>query len=330
MILITGASGFLGSHLSNYLVAKGRRVRCLVRPTSDLSALDVKRVEICYGDLRDPASLRAAVAPPVPCVVHCAATTSETRVDYAQSFQTNVEGTRHLLEACREQGVERFIMISTQSANEQNPSTYGQTKLAADLLVQQSGLAYTVLKPSTIYGPGSKGLFAKLARLLDTLPVVPVLGPGTQLIRPIYVFDLCEAILRCESSPETVGRTYDLGGRDLVSYEDFLRLILQARGKKKFFVHIPLPVCYLLAATFSVLKNPPFTRDNVLGLNQNQVCDITPARTDFGFNPVGLREGLVQTFAAAAQETIAQARKAVRGAKEPRQKVAIVGLGKMG
>src|SRR5205807_3636301 len=89
-------------------------------------------------------------------------------------------------------------------------------------------------------------------------------------------------ILECERSDQVLGRTYDLGGRDLVSYEDFIGSILQARRKKKPFVHVSIPVCRALAAAFSFLKNPPFTRDNLLGLNQNQVCSIDAARNDFG------------------------------------------------
>ncbi len=115
MLLITGASGFLGSHLANYAAERGRNVRCMVRRTSETSGLQTNRMEMCYADLLEPGSLGAALESPVSAVVHCAATTSETKVDYAQSFKVNVEGTRNLLEACRVRGVRRFIMISTQS-----------------------------------------------------------------------------------------------------------------------------------------------------------------------------------------------------------------------
>jgi len=307
----------------------------MVRRASETSYLNANRMEIRHGDLLDPPSLRAALESPVRTVVHCAATTSETKVDYAQSFKVNVEGTRNLLEACKNQGIDRFIMVSTQSANEQNPSTYARTKLAGDLAVKESPLAYTILKPSTIYGPGSKGLFAKMVRLLDRVPVVPILGSGSRLIRPIHVFDLCEAILNCEGSEQTVGKTYDLGGRDLVSYEDFIRSILHTRRKKRAFVSVPLPMCRALAAAFSLLKNPPFTRDNILGLNQNQVCSIDAARKDFGFSPRGLREGLSQTFSAAqasAAETKAIEHRSNQETRKEQatQNVAIIGLGKMG
>ena len=335
MILITGASGFLGAHLANYAAKRGRAVRCMVRRSSETSDLNPKHMEIRHGDLLDPHSLRAALESPVRTVVHCAATTSETKVDYAQSFKVNVEGTRNLLHVCQEQGIERFIMISTQSANEQNPSAYARTKLAADLAVKESPLAFTILKPSTIYGPGSKGLFAKMVRLLDSVPVVPILGSGSRLIRPTHVFDVCEAILECERSDQVLGRTYDLGGRDLVSYEDFIGSILQARRKKKPFVHVSIPVCRALAAAFSFLKNPPFTRDNLLGLNQNQVCSIDAARNDFGFSPRGLREGLTQTFSpaqrsAAETELIAHGSDRATRKEQAIQSVAIIGLGKMG
>src|SRR5690242_16998444 len=98
MILITGASGFLGSHLANYAARRGRKVRCLVRRTSETSDLNPNRLEILQGDLLDPVSLRTALDAPVRTVVHCAATTSETKVNYTQSFQVNVDGTRNLLQ----------------------------------------------------------------------------------------------------------------------------------------------------------------------------------------------------------------------------------------
>jgi nucleoside-diphosphate-sugar epimerase len=294
-ILVTGASGFVGSHLANYAVGRGRSVECIVRRTSDTSALDLGRLRVIEADLLDASSLEAAFSSPVHTVVHCAATTSETRVDYAQSFKVNVDGTRHILQLSEAAGVERFIMVSTQSAHPRNPSTYGRTKLAADELVRKAPLAYTILKPSTIYGPGTKGLFAKMVRLLDKLPIVPVLGSGQRLIRPIHVHDLCDAILACEMADVTINKTYDLGGSDLVTYDEFLRYILQARGKKKPLVHLPLPVCRCLAAAFSFMKHPPFTRDNLLGLTQNDVCNISHAQSDFKFSPRGLREGLFQT-----------------------------------
>src|SRR5438067_850986 len=99
MILITGASGFLGSHLANYAAKNGRNVRCMVRQTSETSALNPNRMEIVQGYLLDPLSLRSALDSPVSTVVYCAATTSETKVDYAYSFQVNVQGTLNLLQA---------------------------------------------------------------------------------------------------------------------------------------------------------------------------------------------------------------------------------------
>ena len=211
-----GCVWFSGWPLGHLRVNRGRTVSCIVRSTSDRSGLEGRHLQIVQADLLNPQSLQSAFTSAVHTVVHCAATTSETRVDYAQSFKVNVEGTRYLLELSHRAGVERFIMISTQSANQRNPSTYARTKLAADELVRQSPLAYTILKPSTIYGPGTKGLFAKMVRLLDKLPVVPVLSTGQRLIRPIHVFDLCEAVLECEASGQTINKTYDLGGRDLL------------------------------------------------------------------------------------------------------------------
>jgi NADH dehydrogenase len=208
-----------------------------------------------------------------------------------------VEGTRNLLAACRAAGVGRWIQISSLSANAANRSVYGRTKLAADEEVRRSGLRWTILQPGTIYGPGSRGLFAKILRLTNALPVVPVIGPGTQPMRPIYVDDAAAAALACLDHETTVGQTYALGGSDVTTFNDFLRGVVSAQGKWKPLVHIPLWVCFPAARVLSFfLKNPPLTVDNLVGLRQMTAPDIRAAERDLGFAPRSFAEGLQKTF----------------------------------
>jgi nucleoside-diphosphate-sugar epimerase len=305
MILITGASGFLGQRLVCLALRQGRSVRALVRkPMADtlplrdpsFSTNPGQTWEICQGDITNAPTLTAALGG-VEAVIHAAATTSESAPDAAASQRTNVEGTHNLLEACHQAGVKRWIQISSLSANPANTGVYGRTKFAADEAVRRSGLRWTILQPGTIYGPGSRGLFAKMLRLTNALPVIPVIGAGTQRMRPIYVDDAAGAALDCVENERTEGQTYALGGRDVITFNEFLRGIVRIQGKCKPLVHIPLWVCFPAARVLSFfLKNPPLTVDNLVGLRQMAAPDIRAAERDFGFAPQSFAEGLQDTF----------------------------------
>jgi NADH dehydrogenase len=293
MILITGASGFLGRYLVRHALNRGQAVRALVRrPLPDLEP----GCQIHQGDITDSSSLASAVDG-VDAVIHAAATTSETAPDEELSRRTNIEGTRNLLDACCKAGVTRWVQISSLSANLANTSVYGRTKFAADEVVRDSGLRWTILQPGTIYGPGARGLFAKIVRLTGGLPVVPVLGPGTQPMRPIYVEDAAAAALDCLDHESSVGQTYPLGCRNVITFNDFLRGVLRAQGKRKPLVHIPFWFCFPAARVLGlVLRNPPVTVDNLVGLRQMTAPEITAAQRDFGFAPLTFAEGLEKTF----------------------------------
>jgi nucleoside-diphosphate-sugar epimerase len=291
-LLVTGASGFVGSHVARAASRRGDQVRCLVRATSDLSLLGGVEAERVAGDLIDAGSLSAAVTG-VDAVVHCAAITSEAAPDFALSLRTNVTGTQHLVDACTGAGVPRFVLVSTQSATEDNSGAYGKTKLQAERVVAASGLDWTILRPSTVYGPGARGLFAKIGRYVTVLPCVPVIGGGRQRFRPIHVDDLVTAILRSLELDVTIGRRYDLGGRDGVSFAQFIDGVGDVVGKRRVKIPIPTGVCVGIAKTLALAtKNPPLTVDNVVGLTHMRECDISPAERDFGFDPLTFREGI--------------------------------------
>jgi nucleoside-diphosphate-sugar epimerase len=291
-LLVTGASGFVGSHVARAASERGNYVRCLVRASSDLSPLRALAVDLVPGDVTDKDSVRTAAAG-IDSVVHCAAATSETAPDPAVSHRINVLGTQNLVEACAENRLDRLVLLSSQSATASNASAYGRTKLEAERIAAASGLRFTILRPSTVYGPGARGLFAKMARYVSRLPLVPVIGNGRQRFRPIYVGDLVTAILRCLESKEAIGKTYDLGGLDGVSFEQFIDGVGEVLGRKRAKVRVPIPICLGLARTLALLaKNPPLTVDNIIGITQMSECDISKAQQDFGFQPVTFKDGL--------------------------------------
>lgn len=291
-LLVTGASGFVGAHVARIASEQGCEVRGLVRPSSDRALLQGADVAVVVGDITEPASLPAAVAG-VDAIVHCAATTSETSPDLAASRRTNVDGTRHLLDVAAAHDVSRFVFISSQSAMPANTGAYGTTKLEAERLVGGAGVAFTTLRPSTVYGLGARGLFAKIAGFVQRLPVIPIIGDGRQRFRPIYVDDVAAAILACLTSERTIGRTYDLGGLDGVSFAEFIDGIGDLYDRHPPKLRLPIPLCMALARISGlVLRHPPLTVDNIIGLTQMSECDIAAAQREFNFSPRRFRDGI--------------------------------------
>jgi NADH dehydrogenase len=323
MILVTGASGFLGSYILSEARRIGRPVRGMIRRTSDRGLINSEDEHLVCGDLRDVDSLVAAVRG-CSAVIHCAAVITETAPDLELSWQTNVNGTENVIRACEQAGVRRLIHISTQAVSETNTGVYGKTKREADKRVQASDLEWTILKPGVIYGPGGKGLFAKMNRLVNKLPAIPVIGPGNEELRPIFVHDLVDAVFSCLDHESTIGRSYDLGGQDVVSFNVFVQSILESQGKRpKRLVHIPLWLCHVMARSMAlVMSHPPITVDNLVGLKASKSFSIEPAKVDFGYEPLSLRDGLQQTFQ--------RRQRRYPPGKNLRKQIAVVGLGKIG
>lgn len=295
-VLVTGASGFIGTALTPALLAAGHRPRLLLRRPGPSAAA----VDVVPGDLTDAASLRAAVEG-MDAVVHLGAATSGGRMDPAVAYRVNVGGATALIHACREAACRRVLVFSTQHVHLPRPGLYGRTKRIADHLFAGSGLDVTILRPSLVYGPGARGVFVKLAGLVRGLPVIPVIGRGAWHLRPLYLPDLIAIIRDALAHPELAGRTYDVGGPDRVTYDEFLAAICAAMGRRCRRVHLPIPVSFALAAVLErVLPNPPLTTENVHGATLEAPCDLHPLLHDFHPTLTPLATGLERTFAEAA------------------------------
>ena len=293
-LLITGAAGFLGAELVRRAQAQGHWVRAMIRSSSRRERVTLSEEQIYTGDLAEPSTLPGAVDG-IEGVIHCAAATSEGTPDEALSQKVNVEGTRALLEAARAAGVHHWVQISSMSAHPGSTSVYGRTKLAADEILRAGPTPpqWTILRPSLIYGPGEKGLVDKTIKLMKKLPVIPVVGSGREPIRPVHVGDVAEAALHCLQDEKATGKTYMIGGADEVTLNEFLIRLTRTLGLRRPLLHIPIPICRLMARILSkILKNPPITEDNVLGVLQAQRVDHQPAVSDWGFSPLALDEGL--------------------------------------
>lgn len=276
---MTGASGFLGSALVPALAAAGHVPRLFVRRPPALAP--EPHGEVVIGDLTDERTLQDAVRD-ADAVVHLGAATSAGRIDPAHAYRVNVGGATALVAACRAASCRRVVVLSTQHVHLQRCGVYGRTKRIADALFSGSGLDVTILRPSLVYGKGRRGVFVKLARLVKKLPVIPVVGSGKWRLRPLFLPDLLAVIAETLARPELAGRTYDVGGPESVSYNDFLEAICAALGRSCRRVHLPIPLSFAIAWTLErLLSNPPLTVENVHGARLEAPCDLAALLRDF-------------------------------------------------
>lgn len=303
-ILVTGGTGFTGGHLCRRLVAEGYRVRVLVRENSQDRDLKALGVELAIGDLRDRASLQPAVAE-VDTVYHIAALFRPENVTREDFWQANVEGTRHLLEASIEAGVDRFVHCSTVGvhgeikeppATEETPygpgDDYQDSKTEGEKVALQymrdGRLPIVIFRPGGIFGPGDLR-FLKLFRAIKKRQFL-MLGSGEVLYQLIYIDDLVEGIIRCGTYDNAVGNVYILTGAKPITLNHFVREI--ADVVEAPFPKLRLPVmpvywagflCELICKPLGI--NPPLYRRRVDFFRKTRSFDTSKARQELSFVP---------------------------------------------
>lgn len=297
-VLVTGANGFVGSAICRKLAVAGHSAVALVRPSADLELLP-KTAEMVKGDFSDPGQHpRILGEARANAVVHAAAVVSVGVPNLAESLRVNVDALRHFLSAARNSGVERWVQISSMSAHPANKAVYGGTKWLADRELETSGIPWTILRPSIIYGPQRRGIFHRMVETLRKLPLVPCVGSGLEPMRPVHVDDVAAAAVAALARPASIGGTYMLGCTEEMNFRDFVRAtVIAVKGRSPLLVPVPLPLCRIIALGGQLLLDkPPMTLDNVDGVAQAQALDIAPAARDLGFAPrsyaVGLKECL--------------------------------------
>ncbi len=243
MILLTGATGTVGSALLRRLTAEGRPVRALVRDQRRLGDQRV-RVQIALGDLSDPPSFRNALRG-VKTVVHLAVSLRDQPRGSIEEL--NALATLRLLRAAERAGVERFLFFSAMNASHHSRTRFFRAKALAEEAVEESPLQTTVFRPSIVYTPGDPWL--TLLDRLSRLPAVPISGSGRALYQPVWAEDVAEAVMGALSNGST--STFDLAGPDVLSYDDIVRVSLRAAGRRRRLLHVPLP---LVRASLKVLR----------------------------------------------------------------------------
>jgi NADH dehydrogenase len=310
-ILVTGASGFVGSHTVPTLLAAGHRVVALCRtPTSGETVVDRladaqrAKVEVRIGDLTRPATLGPALTG-VDGVVHLVALPRDFNGG-ADLRLVNTEGTRAMVAAMKSAGVRRLVHMGAMGVTDDPALHYASSKAKAEALVSASDLAWTILKPSLQFGEGD-GFFNIVAGLVRLSPgIVPVPGDGLARFQPIHVDDVAAVVARAVADPTTVGGVFELGGPRYWTYREITREVIRALGKRRAIVPMPVPLIRLVAGTAERLRIPfPVATDQLRQLRLDNIGPLDLIPTRFGFEPRAM-EGRLGYLKARPRDQVVQ------------------------
>ena len=287
-VAVTGATGFVGRHLVNRLLKDSHDV---IVVTNQRSGTDLfsDRVKYARGSVHVPNQLIQAFSN-CQAVFHLVGIIAETRKN---TFKTTVEqGTKNVISACRQNNIETIIYLSALGTSEESGSKYFETKWAAEQFVKNSGLNWTIFRPSIIYGRGD-GFLAMMSKIIKLSPFVPIFGDGKYKLQPVYIGDLVKAMAKSLTSKECQGETIEIGGAEPLEYVEIIDSIKKALKKKRMNLFIPMAVIKPVAVLLEkILKPSPLTTDQLIMLEKGSVCDLSKMKRLFDIEPVGFDEGL--------------------------------------
>jgi len=290
-VFVTGATGFVGRTVIQALRAEGYVVRCLVRRGSEPDLRGVEAIERVEGDVLSRQTLEEGMAG-CDAVVHLVGIIREHVPTNTTFYRVHVQGTSNVVAAAASVGVRRYIHMSALGAREGARSRYHQTKWAAEEAVHACSLPWTIVRPSVIYGRGD-GFVSLLVWVVRRLPVVPLIVGGR--LQPVPVEQVAQGVARALSRPSAVKQTYEVGGPDRVDDSGLVDLIGKVLGRRRILkFNVPRVVVRVATRALHRLPYFPLTPDQLLMLEEDNVCDPAPFFSTFGLAPLPLATGLRQ------------------------------------
>ena len=277
-VFVTGATGFTGSHVVPLLLKNGFEVRCLYRASSDRSPLNGLDIEWVLGNVSDTTSLTSAMQG------------ADALVNIASLGFGHADS---IIRAAKDAGMQRAVFISTTAIFTQLNASSKKVRVAAELAVETSGLDYTILRPTMIYGSPRDRNMWRLIKFMRLSPIVPTFGDGKYLQQPIYVDDIAAAVLGCLKADITIGKSYNIAGLHALTYNQVIDTIAKAMNKRVLKLHIPPKPVVGTLKLFEKVRIPfPIKAEQVLRLNENKDFSYAEAHKDFGFSPLSFEEGI--------------------------------------
>ena len=295
-VFVTGATGFVGRAVIQALRHEGHSVRCLVRRGSEADLHGFEAIERVEGDILDPPTTLEASVSGCDTVIHLVGIIREHRTRRITFERLHHLGTLNVLDAAARAGTRRFLHMSALGTRAGARSRYHQTKWAAEEAVRASGLAWTIFRPSVIYGPGD-GLVSMLAGMVRRFHVVPVIGDGRQRLQPVAVEHVAAGFARAVTLEASVKQTYTVAGPDAVSMVDLLHLIGAAMHRRVRVARFPLGVMRPMAQLLHHAPSFPVSPDQLLMLEEDNTGDPSAFYAAFGVTPTPLAQGLRQVLA---------------------------------
>ncbi|MCF6215895.1 MAG: complex I NDUFA9 subunit family protein [Emcibacter sp.] len=284
LVTIFGGAGFVGTTLVEHLAKSGGRIRVAVRRPN--SAMHVKplgevgQIQVVQANLRDENSVRSAIQGS-DAVINLVGILSESG---PQKFNDiHEQGAQTVARICAELGVETLVHMSALGADEQSEALYSQSKARGEKAVKQAFPQATIIRPSVIFGTGD-GLFNRFAQAAS-LPILPVFSGDTKF-QPIYVGDVAEVMIKALADKAMQGETYELGGADIYSLRDMMKLAAQEAMRKPCFIEVPDFIAPYIVFFLGLLPNPPITLDQLKMLKTDNVVHADAlGLPDLGISP---------------------------------------------
>lgn len=286
-VFLTGGTGFIGRQVLRRLLNQGHEVVALVRNFAKLPPWVTADFQPVQGNLLRPETYQGALAG-CEAVIHLVGIIREAPREGQTFWRVHVEGTTLLLEAAKAAGVERFLHMSANGVGPHMPTRYSLTKYEAERRVQESGLHWTIFRPSIVFGP--EDAFVNLLRqMFRRFHLVPYFGDGSYLFSPVSVDTVAEAFVRALQTPETEGKILPLCGPEVYPYRELLRLIGESTGTWFLLFPFPVPPVRLAARLLGRLPWFPLSEESLEMLLAGNTCDSDEIYRLLGLEPVSLR-----------------------------------------
>ena len=279
-IAVSGANGFTGRFVCVELQRRQQPFVALLRPGSDTSWMDAHEIPVRFADLNNTQQLATQLR-------GCDALLNVASIGFGAAPS--------ILEACRSAAVQRAVFVSTTAIFTQLNAGSKVVRKAAEAAITSSALDTTILRPTMIYGtPGDRNMI-RLIRWLHRWPVIPVFGNGRSLQQPVHVSDVAWAVVQALETSGTIGRQFNISGAAPLTYNDVVRLISQALGRRVLLFHIPArPIVTALKVSERIGITLPIKAEQVLRLNEDKAFSHADAADAFGYSPMGFDKGIRQ------------------------------------
>ena len=288
IVAVTGGTGFVGKVVVSELLGAGYEVQILSRGTPEKLPEGTRHFA---GNVVTGEGLDAFVAG-VDSVIHLVGIIREAG---SNTFElVHHKGTVNIIVAAAQAGVRRYLHMSAMGTREGAASIYHQTKYAGEEAVRASGLDWTIFRPSTIFGPGDS-FINMLAGMMRKLPVLPVIGSGTNKMQPVFVENVAAAFKNTLESDVHIGKTYELGGPDLLNFMQILGIISQVIDKKPLFLPVPVQIVTPAVKLAQLLKLPlPISSDQLIMLGEDNIRTGGDPVEELGIEWTPFEEGIGQ------------------------------------